>query len=876
MALFAQKFTISGKVTDASSGESLIGVNILFKEGVGIVSDFDGNYSFSLESGVYNITVSYVGCTKATQKVTVNGPAQINFQLNSIVLDEVKVTADVAIARKTPIAFTNIEPKQLQENLASQDIPMILNATPGVYATQEGGGDGDAQITIRGFSSRNVGVLLDGVPVNDMENGQVYWSNWFGLDVATRSIQVQRGLGASKLALPSVGGTINIITKGYENKKGGQFKQELGTDGYLRSTLGYNTGKLKNGWAISVAGSYKQGNGSVEQTWTKGYFYYFKVDKKINDHLLSFSVYGAPQSHGQRSYKLQIPIYDLEYAKEQGITSDEIYRIDSTYRNSDLGASYNQHWGTLARTKDNPNAKSEIINERVNKYHKPQFTLKDSWNVNDKLFISNILYMSIGRGGGIRSKNTIAINSEGQMDFQSVYNENLTSMTNPLYDDNLHPSGNYMRNLKNEHQWYGLISTANYKLNSLLNISGGLDFRSYKASHYEEIYDLLGGDYVATNRIDYNNIGTGTNVFSEYKLGVGDIDNFHNDGLVRWGGVFLLGELDLGKFNTFLNVTTSVSGYNRIDYMFGRNDEIVQKETGWYYFPGVTIKTGANYLLSDRLNIFANIGYLSKASRFNNVFQLSNELWDEIVNENILASEIGIGYHSPAFSSNLNAYYTVWNNKPSDTPFTLPDPDDPQKTYTANVRGMNALHMGIELDFIYKISKKLSLQGIASLGDWKWNSEDTVYFYNDNNSLVGKTYFNAKGVHVGNSAQTQFSGELRYEPIKDLYFKAVGTFFDRYYAEFNPFTLNDDSPEDSWKIPSYATFDIHAGYNFTLFKNNFQIRGSLLNAFDKLYIATAQNNDSYSTVVYNSNDAKAATVFMGIGRKYNISLQWFF
>ncbi|MES2396484.1 MAG: TonB-dependent receptor plug domain-containing protein, partial [Bacteroidota bacterium] len=125
----------------------------------------------------------------------------------------------MAKIRETPVAFSNIGAKQIQEELASRDLPMLLNSTPGAYATEQGGGSGDARVTIRGFDQRNVAVLVDGVPVNDMENGQVYWSNWDGLGDVTRNVQVQRGLGASKLALASIGGTMNIITKGIDSKK---------------------------------------------------------------------------------------------------------------------------------------------------------------------------------------------------------------------------------------------------------------------------------------------------------------------------------------------------------------------------------------------------------------------------------------------------------------------------------------------------------------------------------------------------------------------------------------------------------------------------------------------------------------------------------
>jgi Outer membrane cobalamin receptor protein len=173
--------------------------------------------------------------------------------METIVLDEISIIGDVARSRETPVAFTTILPEQIEERLAGQDIPMILNKTPGVYASEQGGGDGDARITIRGFSQRNVAVMLDGIPVNDMENGWVYWSNWFGLDAVTRSIQVQRGLGASKLALPSVGGTINILTKGIENKRSFSIGQSVDNNGKFTTNLGYNSGMLKGGWSFTLA-----------------------------------------------------------------------------------------------------------------------------------------------------------------------------------------------------------------------------------------------------------------------------------------------------------------------------------------------------------------------------------------------------------------------------------------------------------------------------------------------------------------------------------------------------------------------------------------------------------------------------------------------
>ena len=130
---------------------------------------------------------------------------------------------------------------------------MVLNVTPSVYASAQGGGAGDARINVRGFSQRNTAIMVNGVPVNDMENGWVYWSNWDGVGDAATSIQLQRGLSAVNLATPSIGGTVNIITDPTAMTRGGSYKQELGTGGFLKETLVFNTGQFADKFGLTGA-----------------------------------------------------------------------------------------------------------------------------------------------------------------------------------------------------------------------------------------------------------------------------------------------------------------------------------------------------------------------------------------------------------------------------------------------------------------------------------------------------------------------------------------------------------------------------------------------------------------------------------------------
>ena len=868
-----------GKVIDSGTGESLIGATVRYGETQGTVTNFDGYYEINLKQGTYTISVSFVGYETISKEIKIsNKDLELNVEMSSnIQLFEVNVVGDVAKARETPVAFSTIAPKTLQEIISNQDLPMVLNSTPGIYAATEGGGDGDAQVSIRGFSARNVGVLLDGVPVNDMENGHVYWSNWFGLDAVTRSMQVQRGLGASKLALPSVGGTINILTKGMDNKKETSIKQEIGSNGYVRTTVGINTGTIGNGWGLSFAGSFKRGNGWVDQTWTKGFFYYGKIDKKLKNHTLSLSAYGAPQSHAQRSYQLPIQAYSSEIARELGVPEEDIEATQAR------GLKYNQHWGYLARTLDDSTAVAKPFAERVNEYHKPQFTLKDSWKVNDKIYVSNILYASIGNGGGVRAKSTPAIDLEtGQMNIQNIYDVNTGPYAiNSRIDPELRQATNYMRRLVNSHRWYGALSTLNYEINPMHTIAGGIDLRTYHGIHYEEVYDLMGGEYTL---FDYRQRGV---ALSEYMLKEGDINNYHNDGFVRWAGLFAQWEFKTPQYTAFVNLTGSGSGYQRSDYILFRKDpNAVERDgftyfndedghkvevTPWKWFPGFTAKGGANYNINKRNNAFVNLGYLNKAPRFSNVFDYDNQLYTNIENERVKSFELGYSFKSAEFSSNVNAYYTIWENKPVDGGSTYVD-DLTQEEYTVNINGMNALHKGIEIDFVYKPSNSFEVQGIVSLGDWRWNSSDSARVYDDNQNYIRTVTFNAEGIHVGNSAQTQLGAHVRWEPIKGFYIKPQVTFFDRYYAEFDPLTLGDE-PQESWRVPSYSIYDLHLGYSFRVMEKRVTARANILNVFDKARIIRAQNNDQYNTQTYNENDAKSASVFFGLGRTVNLSLK---
>ena len=207
---------ISGTIVDESN-EGLPGASVVIKGTTnGTETNFDCKFTLTASTESGTVVISYLGFKTMELAFTSSGDlGNIKLKEDGNILEEVvlKGIVDIAKDRQTPVAKSTIKAAEIQDRLGSQEFPELLNTTPSVYATKSGGGFGDARITIRGFAQENVAVLINGVPVNDIENGKVYWSNWAGLSDVTTAMQVQRGLGSSKLAISSVCCTINIITK---------------------------------------------------------------------------------------------------------------------------------------------------------------------------------------------------------------------------------------------------------------------------------------------------------------------------------------------------------------------------------------------------------------------------------------------------------------------------------------------------------------------------------------------------------------------------------------------------------------------------------------------------------------------------------------
>lgn len=815
---------VTGKVVDADNKESLPGALIQVKGStLSTLSSFDGTFTLSGVQANATLVISFIGYQTA-EFAAKTDMGTITLESDAVGIGQVEILANVAVDRKTPVAVSSIKPSLIEEKLGTQEYPEVLKSTPSVYATKQGGGYGDARINVRGFDARNVAVMINGVPVNDMENGWVYWSNWAGLADATRSIQVQRGLGASKIAVPSIGGTINILTKTTDIEKGGNVFYGIGNDAYAKKGFTVSTGLTDGGWAFTASASMTTGDGYVDGTEFEAYSYYANVSKKIKEnHRLSLSLVGAPQWHGQRSSSMKI----------------------ADYQSSPSGIKYSKDWGYR-------NGEVEFV--RKNFYHKPQAILNHFWDISSKTDLSTAVYASIGTGGGTGpygSEQSKFYNyfTDGQVDFDRIVAEN--EANGDL------GSTAILRASVNNHYWYGVLSNLTHDLENGLVLSGGIDLRYYKGEHYREVVDLLGGSMI----IDDSDMNNPNKVAR-----VGDIIDYYNDGLVGWGGAFAQAEYSLENLTVFAAGSFSSISNKRIDYF---QYVPAEQETDWASFLAYSAKGGANYNLTDNHNVFLNAGYFERQPDFDAVYvNYGNNLNPDAENEKIMSFEFGYGLRANGFNANINVYNTEWKDKTFTPSFRQPDGE----YYTANMLGVDALHQGVEFDFVLTPAKDLTITGMASYANWKWkNNLENVSVTDESQNEVGIVDLYIKDVPVGDAAQTTAALGINYKFFNALKIGADYNYYDRLFARFDPTSsafsapLEDGTNVQPWQLPAYQLIDLNVRYSFKLGNMDASLLGKVNNLLDVEYISDGFDGSNH--------DWSTANVYYGYGRTWSMMLK---
>jgi len=886
----AQERTVSGKVVDENN-EGLPGVSIVIKDtNIGTIADFNGVFDLNIPEVGSTLVFSAVGYNKQEVVIGARSIVDVTMEVNIAELNTVVVTSgviDIAVGRKTPIAVSSISSKDIQLKGGNQEFPEIMNKVPGVYATKQGGGYGDSRISLRGFDQTNTSILINGQPVNDMENGRLYWSNWQGLTDVASGIQIQRGLGATKLAVPSVGGTISIFTKAVDKEKGGSISQMVGNNGYSKTVASYNSGKSESGWATSVLLSKWSGNGYINNTSGEGFNYFTAIGyaPEGSKHELNFSFLGAGQWHHQRD--VWVSIRDYQNFGDEGIDTR-----------------WNSNGGTL---------NGEEFSMRRNFYNKPLATFNWDYKINSKLKLATSLYGSAGRGGGTgpRGANYRASDSDilpyridltehysengrgsrnpdGSINFDAIvaHNQSTTSGytgdisafsglligSNGFRDSSVNREVLIRRASMNSHNWVGGISNLEGQFGKV-KASIGIDLRKYTGQHYRVLNNLMGLDgYYSTGNKNSNgqiiNTTVAASPFGSTGLDGPKID-YHNVGKVGWTGVNSMFEYGGDKLTAVVQSGLSNQAFQRIDYFDvpDNPESEVQNQRGGY------IKGGANFNIDAKQNVFFNTGYISRQPQFGAVFpNYINDINPDLQNEEIKSIELGYGFIGKDLSFKVNAYSTTWGNRFVTRSLSNQFGVDG----SAQFKDIDVRHNGIEFEGKYQLSSSTRFTGMLSIGDWRYTKDFTSELFDENQESIGTGTLYLKDAKVGDAAQFTSNIGVDQKIGKHLSLDLDYRFVDGLYADYSITDSEFTNPDNNGalKLPSFGLVDF--GITGKIGKG-WTVRANINNLLNTTYIAESNSNihADDTSVTWEGVDVRNS-VWFGFGRTWNASLRYNF
>ncbi len=876
--IFAQG-TITGTVIDSEMNAPLPGANVIVSgTATGTVTDFDGNFTLQVSQNAGTVEITYVGFqTKSVPFNLGNSSSQnlgrIELAADADALSEVVVIGrgivDVAIGRETPVAVSTVRAEEIQKSAGNMEFPTLLRSVPSVYANTAGGGYGDSELRVRGFDQSNTAFLLNGQPINGMEDGNMYWSNWQGVTDIANAVQVQRGLGASKLAISSVGGTVNIVTQSYNNAERGFVALEAANNNYWKKTGYYTTGSNEKGWSSTYMLSHWEGDGNFfEGTEGEGITYFFSVGYKPSDkHAFNFLVTGAPQMHGQG--------YQASLA--DGLT---------------YGRKYNENWGYK---------NGKRYNERTNFYHKPVANLNWDWTINDRSNLSTVAYASTGSGGGTGPMGYYAnkFDENRQIDFDAIiaHNRSLdpTEVAGNNYQIGRNERGSEVgyitRASMNNHFWVGAVSNFNHELNENWSFNVGVDYRYYHGDHYRQVTDFLGLDgwYVDNN----NHIPAGQYVFNSYDISLfgptfnkarhdQQIDYSNSEDIAYIGG---FGQIEYSddQWSAFLQGALSSQSHIRYDYFVYLPG---QEESEKVVNEGYNIKGGANYNIDENHNVFANAGFYSRQPFHDNLFMnYTNALNPLTENEEITGLEVGYGYTSSLIDVNLNGYYTKWGNRAqtNTTRLDLVGNDGIDEEYFALFNQIEQTHYGVELDFLMKPTMDLTINGFASIGNWEYSDNPIQSLYRSDDLSVVEGYSNVtsyvEGEKIGHAPQTSFGLGVDYQIMENLSVDADWFYYADLYAGIDPVNFTDATAEaEIVKLPNYDLVSVGVSYELPLTQTSaLQFRGNVDNLFNEVYLSSLESNNA---VTPGADTFKGVNTtnrgYWGLDRQWSLSVRYSF
>ncbi|WP_235298893.1 carboxypeptidase-like regulatory domain-containing protein [Portibacter marinus] len=740
-----------------------------------------------------------------------NNPQQIkfadsNFEEQIRIVDEnttdlvVVLRSIAASLEETDFQVITLSDDELEVGGSSQNISSILQASNDVFVNNTAFQFNVARFNARGLGVHDSRMFLNGMPVNDLDDGRINWSYWGGLNDVLRNRRSNYGLGNIEYSFGDLAGTQSIDLRARYQRKQIRPSFAVSNRSYRnRAMFTYSTGLKDNKYALTVSGSRRWGNeGYIDATFYDAWSYFLSFDYKISEtHALNFVALGAPTERGRSGASVQ-ELYDL---------------AGSNY--------YNSYWGYQNGQKRN---------SRVYNTFQPIFMLRHDYEKTDLRVSTTVAYQT-GRFGSSRldwyntsdprpdyyrnlpsfyedspeiaQKITERYQNEAerQIDWDYLYFINKNT-TEDFFDDagNLVASGHRARYLLGEQRFdadkFTFNTNLNYKFTNQLLIDGGAIFIQEDNHNFQSALDLLGADYyIDIDRFaerDFkpdsdelqNDLNNPNKIVSE-----GDIYGFDYNTLTRNARLWTQVAYKSPKLDAYIGGEIGQASFWRVGNM--RNGKFPDNSFGKSevsVFSTFGVKGGLSYKLNGRNYINLSSMYLTKPplTRFAFVSpRTRHDVAPSLEVSKNLSSELTYHHRSPGAKIKLSAYYS-----------TQLDITEVSSFYHDELRGfvnfivsdIDYRQMGIEAAADIKLSTTLSLVGAAAIGDYLYTSRPSATISQDNNAElleVDQTIY-TNNFFIHSTPQNAYTLGLKYNSPRYWFLNLNFNYFDKMYLSFNP------------------------------------------------------------------------------------------
>lgn len=665
--LFGDNYFVNGLVKNKITNESIVGVNVQVNDdSIGTTTDKFGYFRLKIKKLPVKLKISHIGYKN---KIIVVKKVQNLILLKPSVLtsEEILVTASRATEGKTPIAITQLNKGEINSKHSHQDLPMMLNDTPGTFSYSDAGnGVGYSYLKIRGFSQNRISILLNGIPLNDPESHSVYWVDHGDIASSVSDIQIQRGVANSLYGSAAFGGSVNLTTNYYKMEEG------------FTSIFGYGNYCDKNMLNLSS---------------NKYSFHFVEKPENIKNFVV-FGRYSNLSSNGYRkgsgteqdSYQ-----FALEKNSEKSRTQFEIiHGFEKTMFSWDGVIPYYGY------------DLSDRSDRRYNYYADPEYNSGFN-DVNKDVFTQSIISLQHShkiKNNGLMNITLYKVSGDGYYEQfkgnKSVVKYNL----NELMADTSVEEVDLIRRKWLKNGYYGTVYHYSHNLN-FGQITIGGDYRNYSADHFGKVLQAENINFISDDHCYYSDESKKIS-FSFYIHSIIEI----TDNLLTMVDLKYLGhryEFDQEVIGAFSNGYEYKLKYDFFDPHFG-----------------------IRYNFSNDLSIFGNISTAHREPSNGDIYDhdepdmepavknIENEYATSKVKEEFLIdSEFGVQYNKKNISASLNLFRMQFKNELVPVEYRYNE----GSTEALHGNADKSIHQGLEFSLISKFGEHLKFNSNFSYSD---------------------------------------------------------------------------------------------------------------------------------------------------------------